>query len=241
MLIFKAIRDFSLEDKCEKLIRKLLFYPLNYGASFWENKSTKKMLLWLDRLGSDKIYLCYTKSYFMKKIGFIFLLFILIAFKGSQTWLIEPNYKINFTIGYFAGTCNGSIAGLIGNVMFDENDLKKSVFNFGVDLNTLKTGIEKRDDHLKTSDYFNITKYPTIIFKSTAITKTTTGYIAEGILTIKTVTKKVQLPFTFKDNAGAAVFSSKFKINRQDFFIGESTWKLKDSVSVSVALPVKKI
>jgi polyisoprenoid-binding protein YceI len=177
----------------------------------------------------------------MKKLAFVFLLFILFAFKGSQSWSIEPNYKINFTIGYFAGTCNGSIEGLIGNIVFDENDLKKSIFNFGVDLNTLKTGISKRDDHLKTADYFNIAKYPTIIFKSTTITKTTAGYVAEGNLTIKAVTKKVQLPFTFKDNAGTAVFSSKFKINRLDYFVGESTWKLKDSVSVSVTLPVKKL
>jgi polyisoprenoid-binding protein YceI len=177
----------------------------------------------------------------MKKLIFLSLFFILLAFKGSQSWAIEPNYKINFTIGYWAGTCNGSISGLIGNIIFDENDISKSVFNFGVDLTTLKTGNTMRDDHLKKEENFNTPKYPFILFKSSSISKTLIGYVVEGNLTIKATTKKVQLPFTVKANAGTTVFSSNFKINRLDYFVGESSWKLKDSVTVNVTIPVKKL
>jgi polyisoprenoid-binding protein YceI len=179
------------------------------------------------------------KSYILKTLALIALIFVFNSFKQKKPLVIAPGYKINFSIGYWAGICNGSVEGLIGNVMFDENDLKKSVFNFGVDLNTLKTGIEKRDNHLKTADYFNVAKYPTIIFKSNAITKTTTGYIAEGNLTIKAITKKVVFPFTYKETKDAGVFSGGFKINRLDYFVGENTWKIKDTVAVTFTIPVK--
>lgn len=177
----------------------------------------------------------------MKKLAFISLVIFLLGFKGTRSWAIEPNYKINFSVVYWAGICNGSIAGLVGNIVFDENDLTKSVFNFGVDLTTLKTGSDLRDGHLKKEEYFNTPKYPSIIFKSITITKTTNGYTAEGNLTIKATTKKIKLPFTFKENAGTAEFLSTFKINRLDYFVGESTWKLKDSVTVNVIMPTKKL
>lgn len=209
-----------------------------------ENKSTKNMLvliytLFAHRLNSAEMKSNY-KPYILKTLALIALIFVFNSFKQKTPLAIEPGYKINFSIGYWAGVCNASIAGLIGNVMFDENDLKKSVFNFGVDLNTLKTGIEKRDDHLKTADYFNVVKNPTIIFKSSSILKTSQGYIAEGNLTIKAITKKIVFPFIYKETKDAGVFSGSFKINRLDYYVGENTWKIKDTVAVTFTIPVKK-
>ncbi len=178
----------------------------------------------------------------MKKIWFAFFILISVfAFKLNHGYSIEPSYKINFTIGYWAGTCNGTIGGVKGNINFDETDLNKSYFNIGFDVNTINTNSEGRDSHLKKEDYFDVAKFPIIIFKSTAITKTTEGYSVEGNLTIKSVSKKIQIPFTFKDTGSGALFTGTLKINRVDYTIGTSSWKLKDEVSINISLPVKKI
>lgn len=173
---------------------------------------------------------------------FIALLIIIsaIAFKLNQGWSIEPGYKVAFSIGFWAGTCDGTISGLKGNINFDENDLAKSVVNLGMDLNTIKTGNNTRDGHLQKEEYFDVAKYPFIIFKSTGFSKTSTGYLAEGNLSIKATTKKVQIPFTFKETATGGIFTANFKINRVDYKVSESSWKLKDTVRISVSLPVKK-
>ena len=169
------------------------------------------------------------------------LALIVLSFTINQNWSIEPGSKVTFSIGYWAGTCNGTIGGIKGNINFDAEDLSKSFFNIGFDVNTINSNNNLRDNHIKKEDYFDAAKFPIILFKSTAITKSTSGYIVEGNLTIKSTTKKIQIPFTFKENATGAVFTGNFKINRIDYTVGESSWKLKDEVIITVLVPVKKI
>jgi polyisoprenoid-binding protein YceI len=177
----------------------------------------------------------------IKQFAFYIGLLGVLAFKLIQGWNIEPTYKVSFSIGYWAGTCDGSIEGLKGNINFDANDPGKSVVNLGMDLNTLKTGNGTRDSHLKKEEYFDVAKYPFIIFKSTGFSKTAGGYLVEGNLSIKATTKKIQIPFTFTETGTDGIFKARFKINRVDYKVSESSWKLKDTVTINVSIPVKKL
>ena len=85
-----------------------------------------------------------------------------------------------------------------------------------IDPATVNTGIEKRDEHLKTEDYFDIAKYPTICFESTNVSKTENGYIAKGNLTMHGVTKSVEINFAENNK----VLTGSLKVNRTDFSIG---------------------
>ena len=102
-------------------------------------------------------------------------------------------------------------------------------------------GIGKRDKDIKDEEvWFDIAKYPKITFKSNSVTKTPTGYLVDGTLTIKGTAKKVQMPFTFADAAGGGTFTGSLNLNRTEYNVGKSSGLVKDDVEVTIIVPVKK-
>lgn len=111
-----------------------------------------------------------------------------------------------------------------GTVDYDEKDITKSKVDFVVNISSITTAVSKRDDHLRTPDFFDAQKYPKATFQNASIKKSGAGYTLTGDLTIRDVTKKVS--FQVK-NLGKVddpmmktekyVFSATGKINRKDF------------------------
>jgi polyisoprenoid-binding protein YceI len=165
---------------------------------------------------------------------FVFLLASIFTGKAQQYKPVDDKSEIKFTIKNFGLNTDGSLKGLKGTIKFDPQNLPASVFNVSVDANTVNTGIDSRDNHLRKEDYFDVTQYPTISFVSTAITKTSSGYSVSGNLTIKGVERTVSFPFTVENNGDALVFSGNFSINRQDFNVGGSSAVLSNTVNVSL-------
>lgn len=113
-----------------------------------------------------------------------------------------------------------------GMIHYDDKDVTKSTVEFTAKVESIDTGVAPRDKHLRTADFFEVEKYPTMTFKSTRVERKGKGsYILYGDLTLKGVTKPVQLPFTIagaiKDGRGNTRFGveAKTKINRRDFGI----------------------
>lgn len=108
-----------------------------------------------------------------------------------------------------------------------ETDFTDAKIEFSADVNSINTEDEKRDGHLKSPDFFDVAKFPTITFKSTSmkpVTKGKTVYTLEGELTMHGVTKKVKLTAigatkTVKDPYGNIKYGFKVTgvINRKDF------------------------
>jgi polyisoprenoid-binding protein YceI len=99
---------------------------------------------------------------------------------------------------------------------------------FTAKIESIDTGVEPRNAHLRTADFFDAAKYPEMTFKSTSITrKGKDQYVMTGDFTLKGVTKQVSLPFTLagaiKDGQGNTRFgvAAQTKIDRRDFGI---TW-----------------
>ncbi|WP_073086040.1 YceI family protein [Chitinophaga jiangningensis] len=113
----------------------------------------------------------------------------------------------------------GSFSGMKGTIDFNPQNLSTAHFEVCVAANSVNTGNEKRDHHLKEKDFFETEKYPEICFTSSQITKTATGYNAGGKLTAHGVTREVTIPFTYNNH----VFEGKLTINRLDYKIGEGT------------------
>jgi polyisoprenoid-binding protein YceI len=166
---------------------------------------------------------------------------ILMSFALVQNWHIADGNKITFKIKSALGMVDGSIGGLKGTVSFDPQNISGSNVDVTLDLTTITTGNNKRDKDIKEEEaWFNIAKFPKIAFKSNAVTKTTTGYMLEGMLTIKGNPKKVQIPFTFTDGSGGGIFAGTLKLNRLDYRVGKSSIMVKDTVEVMITVPVKK-
>ncbi|SRR5579871_5341968 len=177
-----------------------------------------------------------------KSIYPIAALIILVAsaftFVKSQDWKFGDDYAIKFT----SGDPSGEFKGLKGTVSFDPANLAASKFDVSVDASTINTGNGMKNTHAKSEKWFDVTKYPTITFTSTSITKSASGYDAKGSLTIHGVTKDFTIPFTFTPSATGGVFTASFDINRLDFNIntaepnhGASTLKVDLNIPVTKA------
>lgn len=113
-----------------------------------------------------------------------------------------------------------------GTIHYDDKDVTKSTVEFTAKVESIDTGVAPRDKHLRTADFFEVEKYPTLSFKSTHVErKGKDAYVLHGDLTMKGVTKPVQLPFKIsgavKDPWGNTRFGieAQTKINRRDFGI----------------------
>ncbi len=173
----------------------------------------------------------------MKKLVYPFAAITLIVASAftvikSKDWKITDNASVKFN----GGDPFGEFSGFKGIVSFDPNDLATSKFDVTIDVATINTGNGMKNTHAKSDKWFDAEKYPTIKFTSTAVTKTSAGYEAKGILDMHGVQKEITLPFTFENN----VFNGSIEVNRLDYNIntaepahGAATFKVDASVPVS--------
>ena len=113
-----------------------------------------------------------------------------------------------------------------GSVNFDDKDVTKSTVQFTAQIVSIDTGVEPRNKHLRTADFFDAAKFPEMKFTSTKVEKKGKDkYVLFGDLTIKGVTKSISLPFTLtgsvKDPWGGTRFgiNAETVINRRDYGI----------------------
>src|SRR5580704_884830 len=85
------------------------------------------------------------------------------------TWNLDPAHSVaEFKVKHMMiSNVKGSFTGLSGVLTLNETDRTRSSVEATIDVNTIKTGDEKRDEHLKSADFFDAENYPTITFKST--------------------------------------------------------------------------
>jgi len=161
----------------------------------------------------------------------------------TDIWKADTeNAKVSFKINGPFGTVNGNFTGLQTVIQFDENNLSGSSLTASIDAKTVSTGVGLRNKHLREEQqWFNTDKYPRISFHSKKIEKSTNGFTAFGELTIKEVSKTVEIPFTFslKDNTG--LFKGAFTIKREDYKLGNSGGgSVGSDVTITLEIPVKK-
>jgi len=153
-----------------------------------------------------------------------------LSWAEAATWNIDTAHtEAGFSVKHLViSTVKGSFGKTSGTVKLDEGDMTKSSVEATIDVGTITTRIEDRDKHLKSPDFFDAAKYPTITFKSTKIEKAGDGLKVTGDLTMKGVTKPVTLAVSgptpaIKDPWGNARrgLQAKGKINRQEFGL---TW-----------------
>jgi polyisoprenoid-binding protein YceI len=129
-----------------------------------------------------------------------------------------------------------------GNFTIDTSDPSKSAFSLSIKSESVDTNNSKRDDHLRSPDFFNVKQFPTISFTSTSVKPIDGGYEVTGDLTIHGATK----PVTFSLKGGASAefpkgvsrtgFStSQFVVKRSDFGVGKPMPVLGDEVYVSIS------
>lgn len=149
-----------------------------------------------------------------------------LALADAATWNIDPAHtQTNFAVRHLViSTVRGEFKKTTGTVKYDDKDPTKSSVEATIDTASIHTREDKRDEHLKSPDFLDVQKYPTLTFKSTKVEKAGGDkYKVTGDLTLHGTTKPVVLDATLtqpiKDPMGKTRMGlqASTKINRQDF------------------------
>ena len=178
----------------------------------------------------------------MKKTAIIFLLLLsVVNFSFSQTqWKVSKS-AVTFKIKNAGLTVDGSFGGLIAVINFDAANYSKGLIEASIDVNTINTGIDMRNSHLKKEEYFNVSAFPKISLKSTSFTKEKDGTF-KGVfkLTIKAVTKDVIIPFSYTESGNSAILKGSFTLNRIEYTVGGNSWTMSDDVTINILINTTK-
>jgi polyisoprenoid-binding protein YceI len=149
-------------------------------------------------------------------------------------WELDPeNSSVTFVCKHANFTnVRGMFQKPSGTVVLDEAAPANSKVNATIDLKSITTGVEERDTHLKSPDFFDAATYPVITFVSTSFTKSSdTAYSVTGNLTMHGVTKPVTLavtaspPFQHFGTIRRGIEATT-SVNRQDFGVGVAAWNV---------------
>ena len=181
------------------------------------------------------------------QVALILTFFSFTSNQDAPEWKIGKSHsKIGFSVNHFFTPVEGYFNDYEGSLKFDPENLAGSSANFNVKVASVNTDNEKRDNDLKSDSFFNVEKFPEMKFTSTGFSKTDEGYVVEGNLTVKDVTKPVEVPFQvlgvgpnpWKKNSLIMGIKGSFKINRNDYGVGTGNWAATAVVGGEVTINV---
>jgi polyisoprenoid-binding protein YceI len=155
------------------------------------------------------------------------LLFAAPVLAAPVSYDIDPVHsRVEFTIRHMFSKVTGNFGAFKGVVVYDAAAPAGSSVNAEIDASSIDTNNERRDNHLKSPDFFDVAKYPTLTFTSTKVTAAGDGkFKVEGTLTMHGVSKPVALDASFLgqgpglDGVARAGFEGSAKVDRKDYGI----------------------
>ncbi len=162
---------------------------------------------------------------------------------GHAQQIDSEESSIQFEIGGIGwSTVEGNFKGMTGTVELTDKVVGSS-FNVCIKPSTVFTDNEERDEHLQNEDFFNVSKYVNVCFKSSSVTKKGNEFVVKGNLTILNVTKEISFPFTVSEKEGKKILQGSFELNRFDYGLAEdsysSTIMVDDIAEVNVICVLK--
>src|SRR5262245_56997533 len=175
----------------------------------------------------------------------------------TATALARESYRFNpsgsaigFSVHQFLGTTRGKFTSFNGRIEVDREHPEKSSVTGQIDVRSIDTQIKKRDDHLRSAEFFNVEKFPQITFKSRSVKRTgpQSGDIL-GDLTIHGVTKPVTLHVKLltpmNETARTRWSVTTDPITRRDFNLmftpaAESVSGISQTVAINIEIQAKR-
>jgi polyisoprenoid-binding protein YceI len=167
---------------------------------------------------------------------------------ASSEWDVDPAHSaVQFNVRHLGiSNVQGDFTKVSGMAMIDDDDLSKSSVTATVDMTSVDTRVEKRDEDLKGANFFDVAKYPTMTFQSTKIVKTGEGMLKmTGNLTLHGVTKEV----TFDVSGPSAPINmmgvrrgaqATGKIYRKDFGMATGIPMVGDEITITIDVEMVK-
>lgn len=168
----------------------------------------------------------------MKKTVCFFLLMIFFSLSRvmADEWKIDSDHtSFYFDIKHIHATVRGSFHDFSGTIRFDPDDPSSGRFDLTVEVDSIDTGIAKRDAHLRSADFFDAPRYPRMTFYSSRIRHAGDNrYLVDGTLTIKDVSRDTTLEFIYwgqrenplMEDKIVAGLDSRLTIDRLEYHVG---------------------
>jgi polyisoprenoid-binding protein YceI len=173
-----------------------------------------------------------------------FLILTISAAAQVQTWQIDPNHTAaQFSVRHMGiSTVRGAFTKVSGSAQYDPSNLSKTSIDATIDASSVDTRVSMRDDDLRSPNYFDVAKYPTITFKSKSVQAVGEGKLKiVGDLTIHGVTKEVALdvdgpsaPVTDPKGNSHLGASASTTVNRKDFGVGGSSNVVGEDITITI-------
>lgn len=164
------------------------------------------------------------------------------------SYVIDKDHsKISFEVAHLViSTVTGEFKKFKGTFKFNPKDFSKTELDATAETASVDTSVKKRDDHLKSADFFDAKKYPTMTFKSKSAKKTGDNtFDLLGDITIRGVTKPTTFKVTYKGEIKAKdkitlAFKGTTEINRKDFGVNfqnivEAGPVVGDTVTINIS------
>lgn len=169
------------------------------------------------------------------------------------SWTFDPAHtSIGFTVKHLmAAKVRGGFKSFSGTISQGEDAATTSA-TVTIEAASIDTGVEDRDNHLRSADFLDVENHPQITFETTSITQAGSGFNVIGDLTIRNVTKPVTLDMSYggivSDPWGnaKAIFSGEAKINREEFgltwnqALEAGGWLVGKDISIEVEVQAAK-
>lgn len=153
------------------------------------------------------------------------------------TYSLDPaKSKLEFTFNQAGALSKGHFAKYDVKLTAPGGDVAAGRLDVTVEVTSLDTDDDERDQILRGEDLFDVKKFPTARYTAEKLTKTAAGFEAAGKLTIRNVTKELKVPLTFKPGAGGGQLSGKTSIKRLEFGVGQGEWKSTEWVDDQVGI-----
>ena len=188
---------------------------------------------------------------FLKALALVLILPAL-ALAEPATYKVDADHSgVSFTIRHFVSNVPGRFRDFDGVIKYDPKNPAASSVEFTVQAASIDTANNNRDEHLRSADFFDVQKFPTLTFTSTKVVpKGSNTLDVTGNLTMHGVTKQITIPvevmgFVKTPRGEKGGFETSFKIDRKEYGI---TWNnvmdsgpvLGDEVKISISIAANR-
>lgn len=167
------------------------------------------------------------------------------AAADSDVWVINPESSyIRFAFKQYGQDVQGEFGEFKGRIVFDPEALEDAQADIMIDMSSISTGSESRDEQAKSAEWFGVEEFPLAVFKTESFTHIEANqYTARGNLTIRGQTLPIVLPFSLdfteiEDGTQQAVMVSQIALMRLDFGVGQGEWETEDAIANEVAIDI---
>jgi len=182
---------------------------------------------------------------------FMFSIAVAAQVSTSKQYPIDMNHSnVGFSVPILNGLSKvkGKFTDFTVNLTNDEKDITKSSVSVVIKATSVDTGIEGRDKHLRTADFFDVEKFPEITFQSSRIEKKGKQLIAHGTFTMHGVAKEIALPFNVTGVSESADktkktvgYSANIVLNRRDYGINYTHKTVPDFIGDNITVEIDLI